>query len=241
MKHALLITAIFTLMQSSQLMADEQKSHRPSSGLITGISMVAGALMGGPGYLITSTALGAIYDTQADDKYRLAQELDQQQKELASLRISNKKEIASMGNEIAEREAQFQLASTRWSNSISSLERNFAYTLQFRTGSSDIESHYIRDLTNLAQLLKKTPGLQLKLAGFSDRMGDETFNQQLSSARASQVKRFFEKQGIDKTRIETHAYGESRPLNIQSSIEDNAFERRVMISINPPYKAVVSN
>lgn len=150
------------------------------------------------------------------------------------------KEVAASGFKSGQ-----ELASTKWTNSISGLDKSFAYTLQFRTASSFIEPHYIKDLTNLAQLLKQMPDTQLQLAGFSDRMGDESYNQQLSLDRVSRVEHFFKKHGIEKSRIETHAYGESHPLNNESGIEDNSFERRVMISISPPYgttgKALVSN
>jgi len=203
--------------------------------------MIAGVLMGGPGYVFVSTTLGAFYDHQADEKYRLTQNLSRHQSDLSRKTADYQKQIAVLGGEIAERDAQYQLASNKWSGSISSLEKSIGYALQFRTGSSDIEPHYIKDLTSLAELLRIKSGLRIDLAGFSDRLGDETYNQQLSLDRVRRVENFFVKNGIKKSRIDTHAYGENQPLNSEAGVEDNSFERRVMISIEPTYKAVVSN
>jgi outer membrane protein OmpA-like peptidoglycan-associated protein len=241
MKKILLITTIFSLFQAPVLLASEQPERRPGSGLVTGVSMIAGVLMGGPGYVFVSTTLGAFYDRQADEKYRLTKKLSAQQTDLSGQIADYRNQITILGAELAERDAKYQLASNKWSGSISNLEKSIGYTLQFRTGSSAIEPHYIRDLTNLAELLKVRSGLRIELAGFSDRLGDETFNQQLSLDRVSRVENFFVGNGIKKNRIDTHAYGENQPLNHTSGVEDNSFERRVMISIEPTYKAVVSN
>jgi outer membrane protein OmpA-like peptidoglycan-associated protein len=187
---------------------------------------------------------GMVYDTQDEKKHALQTSLQRQQHDYAALQVSHNREITKLHEQQAEKDARFALASTKWSSAISGLDKSFGFTLQFRTGSSDIEPHYIKDLTSLAHLLKSMPELQLQLRGFSDRRGEESFNQQLSLQRAKRVEYFFAKHGIDKGRIETHAYGESKPLSNESGIEDNSFERRVMISITPyqaNIKAIVSN
>lgn len=245
MKSMLLAVTLITALQAPAVLANNPKEKPPLVGILTAVGMFAGAITGGPGYAITAMVAGVVYDIQEDKKYALQNSLRQKQDDYAALQLSHARELTILQNQQAENEAKFQLASTEWSNSISGLEKSFGYALQFRTGSSDIEPHYITDLTSLAHLLKTMPELQLQLAGFSDRMGDESFNQELSLKRVTRVEHFFAKHGIDKSRIETHAYGENKPLNNQAGIEDNSFERRVMISVSPPYKAstkaIVSN
>jgi sortase system peptidoglycan-associated protein len=245
MKLTLLAIALMSALQAPAVLANETQEKRPLIGILTAVGMVAGVITGGPGYAITAMVAGIVYDIQDDKKYALQKSLQQKQNDYDAMRVSHAGELKKLYEQQAEKEARFQLASTKWPNSISSLGKSFGYALQFRTGSSHIEPHYIKDLTSLASLLNSMPELQLQLAGFSDRLGEESFNQKLSLKRVNRVKHFFAKHGIDKNRIKIHAYGENRPLNNQSGIEDNSFERRVMISITPPYettnKAIVSN
>jgi outer membrane protein OmpA-like peptidoglycan-associated protein len=245
MKLTLTAIIVMSVLQAPAALANEVQEKRPLAGILTAIGMFTGALTGGPGYAATAMVAGIVYDIQEDKKRSLQMSLQQKQKDYQTLQDSHVRELTELREQQAENEARFQLASARWSDSVSGLEKSVGYTLQFRTGSSDIEPHYMKDLTSLAHLLKNMPDLQLQLAGFSDRIGEESFNQQLSLNRVNRVENFFVKHGIEKKRIESRGYGESQPLNRQSSIEDNAFERRVMISVNPSYKvtgkAIVSN
>jgi sortase system peptidoglycan-associated protein len=245
MKLTLLTVVLMSALQAPAVLANDTQEKRPWIGLLTAAGMVAGVITGGPGYAITVMVGGIVYDIQDDKKLRLQKSLQQKQGDYTALQVSHASEIKKLHEQQADKEARFQLASTKWSNSISGLDKSFGYALQFRTGSSDIEPHYIKDLTSLASLLNTMPELELQVAGFSDRLGEESFNQKLSLKRVNRVKHFFAKHGIDKSRIETHAYGENRPLNKESGIEENSFERRVMLSVSPAYKPtskdIVSN
>ena len=241
MKSTLLAIVLVSALQAPAVLANETQEKRPWIGILTVAGAFAGAVTGGPGYAVTAMVAGIVYDVQDDKKIALQKSLQQKQNEYDAMQVSHSGEISKLHQQQAEKEAQFQLASTKWSNSFSGKQKGFGYSLQFRTGSSAIEPHYIKDLTSLANLLKAMPQLQLQLAGFSDIRGEESFNQELSLKRVKHVETFFTKHGIDKSRVETHAYGENRPLNNQSGVEDNSFERRVMISISPPYEAMVSN
>jgi hypothetical protein len=55
----------------------------------------------------------------------------------------------------------------------------------------------------------------------------------LSNDRANQVKEFLIQQGIEEHRITTLAYGESQPLHIEETLENNFFDRRVSIYLRP--------
>ena len=62
--------------------------------------------------------------------------------------------------------------------------------MQFRTNLIDIEKQYQNYLIGLANTLNSMPSIDIEVAGFADRMGDEDYNMQLSNQRAVQVKEF---------------------------------------------------
>ncbi len=242
MKKVLLIAAIMTMSQATLLQADESTTTRPAAGVTTGLGLITGAAIGGPVAIFTATAIGAILDSQADKKFQAEQELAVKQQDLNKLQISHENQVAALRAELAESESRYQLASANWTGSVPlSKDSTLGYNVQFRTGSSVIEPQYLNDLTNLAKLVKNVPSLEVSLAGYTDRIGDDSFNQDLSSQRAKRIEGFFVSQGIDSSRISTRAYGESRPLNPDVSIENNAFDRRVMIELVPVAAKVASN
>lgn len=242
MKKVLLVAAIMTISQATLVQADETQTTRPAAGLTTGLGLIAGAAIGGPVYIFGATALGAIYDTQADKKFRAEQELFAKQQDLKNLQISHDTQIASLRTELAESESRYQLASANWTGAVPlSKDSSLGYNVQFRTGSSEIEPQYVKDLTNMAKMLKNVPSLEVSLAGYSDRVGDNNYNQELSRQRAMKIQGFFVSQGVDSSRISTQAYGESKPLSRDVSIENNAFDRRVMIELVPVTAKVAAN
>ena len=107
------------------------------------------------------------------------------------------------------------------------------FDVQFRTNSINIEKQYQEYLVALANALNETPNIELEVAGFADRMGDEDYNMDLSDKRAQRVKNFLIQQGVEEDRITTLAYGESQPLHPEENLENNFFDRRVSIYIRP--------
>ena len=69
------------------------------------------------------------------------------------------------------------------------------------------------------------------LSGHTDSEGNEYQNMILSQARADVVKRYMIEQGIDASRIQTVAYGETMPLENNHSGEGRRLNRRVEINI----------
>jgi len=107
------------------------------------------------------------------------------------------------------------------------------FEVQFRTNSIDIEKQYQKHLADLASALHTTPNMEVEVAGYSDRMGDEDYNMELSKQRAKHVKEFLVQQGIEEERITTLAHGESQPLHPEENLENNFFDRRVSVYLRP--------
>ncbi len=81
-------------------------------------------------------------------------------------------------------------------------------------------------LDRIVNLLKSTP-VKIILAGHTDSIGYENYNQILSEKRAKSVYRYFVDKGIDPDKITTIGYGESRPLTSNNTIEGRRRNRRV--------------
>ncbi|BBM89890.1 membrane porin [Spirochaetota bacterium] len=91
-----------------------------------------------------------------------------------------------------------------------------------------IESYTPR-LEEIVAFLRIRPTLKLRLIGFTDDIGTESYNQNLSRQRVITVRDFFLERGIPANRIELFARGESNPLNSNRNEQERSLNRRVEI------------
>jgi OOP family OmpA-OmpF porin len=94
-----------------------------------------------------------------------------------------------------------------------------------------LESSY-PDLDKLIAYLKMNPEINLKIIGHTDNSGDRKFNMRLSEERAKQVAAYLTKNGVDKRRLSTKGYGDSKPLFTNDTEEHRTLNRRVEIVFN---------
>lgn len=104
--------------------------------------------------------------------------------------------------------------------------------IQFRTASSDLEKHYENELAGVARQIARQEGVTVRLAGFADRRGDEDYNLELSKQRVEAVKQFLVRHGVARSRIETAAYGETKPVAEEPTPENHFFDRRVVLQVS---------
>ena len=71
--------------------------------------------------------------------------------------------------------------------------------------------------------------LRVNVAGHTDEIGSEGYNQALSERRANAVRSYLVKKGVDASRIHTFAYGESTPKASNGTDEGRAQNRRAEI------------
>ncbi|MEQ9188135.1 MAG: OmpA family protein [Cryomorphaceae bacterium] len=105
----------------------------------------------------------------------------------------------------------------------------------------DFSSHTIDQATKvemdrLVRYLAANEQLRLEIKGFSDSRGGEEFNLMLSQARADAVADYLHSQGIARSRIESHGFGEEDLLNkcsdgVPCSEEEHKVNRRTEFSI----------
>lgn len=105
----------------------------------------------------------------------------------------------------------------------------------FRPGEADINPESIPLLTDLAKSLVDLPNF-VRVEGYTDNMpvhsGRFPSNWELSSARASQIVRFFiEKCAFPPDRLGAAGYAEFRPVATNLTAEGRALNRRVDIVV----------
>jgi len=101
--------------------------------------------------------------------------------------------------------------------------------IQFEFNSYKLLGSSFDELDALALYLLKHPQVSVVLAGHTDDVGGDRYNQQLSLRRADNVARYLKLQGIAGSRITVEAYGKDRPLVAEDSDEARAVNRRVEI------------
>ena len=69
--------------------------------------------------------------------------------------------------------------------------------------------------------------LKAKISGHTDSDGEEVYNQKLSEKRAEAVLEYLTKKGIDKARLSSIGYGESKPIKDNSTEKGKKLNRRV--------------
>ncbi len=83
-------------------------------------------------------------------------------------------------------------------------------------------------LRAIAEVLARHPDWRLTIEGHTDDVGDDAYNQDLSTRRAAAVQRaLISGHGIAAERLTPVGFGESRPVESNDSIEGRARNRRV--------------
>lgn len=109
---------------------------------------------------------------------------------------------------------------------------NITAGVMFPTGKSTLLPEAKERLGALAEAVMKMPKAEkIVVEGHADSQGSEKFNQQLSEARAANVKAFLMAQGVPGERLESEGMGESDPVADNNTKEGRAENRRVEIVI----------
>ncbi len=101
----------------------------------------------------------------------------------------------------------------------------------FDTGKSELNSGAARKLDQLAQFLSEHKDRRVQIDGFTDSVGSDSYNQELSQRRANAVKNALLARGIDSTRINTEGYGKAFPVASNAESSGRQLNRRVEVVI----------
>jgi outer membrane protein OmpA-like peptidoglycan-associated protein len=101
----------------------------------------------------------------------------------------------------------------------------------FETGCSTLSPGAGRNLDRLVQFLTDHPERMVQIDGFTDSVGTDAFNQDLSQHRADAVRYQLVSRGISSTRIGTQGYGKAYPVASNSESSGRQLNRRVEVVI----------
>jgi len=86
-------------------------------------------------------------------------------------------------------------------------------------------------LDKLAGFLRQFPDRRLLIEGYTDSVGGDAYNMELSQRRAQSVQAALVQRGVEPSRITARGYGKSYPVADNGSAEGRAMNRRVEIVI----------
>lgn len=108
----------------------------------------------------------------------------------------------------------------------------------FATGKADLTSASVHKLKKLVATMKQYPALRLLVNGHTDSIDDEHYNLNLSLRRAAVVKKYLISQGVDGSRLQTQAFGETQPVSTNKDPKGRAQNRRVEFKLLQKQRAV---
>ena len=97
----------------------------------------------------------------------------------------------------------------------------------FEFDSAQLTSAGRRYLDKMAAMLRGQPELTVEIIGHTDSLGAETYNQELSQARAESVLNYLADKGVEHARLTATGRGESQPVASNETEEGRARNRRV--------------
>jgi len=101
-----------------------------------------------------------------------------------------------------------------------------AQDINFDFDSSALRPDAQQILQSKADLLQRNPEVKAVIEGHCDDRGTEAYNMALGERRAESAKAFLVNLGIAANRLSTISYGEEKPLDLDSTEEAYAKNRR---------------
>jgi chemotaxis protein MotB len=115
-----------------------------------------------------------------------------------------------------------------------------AASILFDSGKADVKLEGVEILSKMVETLKGVSDKVIRIEGHSDAVQivgalARTFptNWELSAARAINVAKFLQQQGIDPRNLSAAAFAEHKPVADNSSKEGKAKNRRIEITLVP--------
>ncbi|WP_417363291.1 OmpA family protein [Galbibacter sp.] len=108
---------------------------------------------------------------------------------------------------------------------------DYAKTILFDLGKATIKTESAKVLDDIIGILNEYPNAKFTIDGHTDSSGSNSLNQRLSEERAGSVKVYLIEHGISTNRLESHGYGEDKPITSNATRAGRAQNRRVEINL----------
>lgn len=189
-------------------------------------SAIIGAMAGGPvGFM-----LGAIGGAYMGEQIKKADALEDQENLLSGAEVA----LSKSQETIIRLEQELLNAESEVENMQQLAINNLKFQVLFKTGQDELSARGKNKVQALADFLKQSPDLLVRLNGHADPRGTDKYNNVLSDFRAKNVENDLVAAGIEANRIERLAHGAQASTAHKGDLEAYAMERRVNIEIINP-------
>jgi outer membrane protein OmpA-like peptidoglycan-associated protein len=124
-------------------------------------------------------------------------------------------------------EQKMEANAAGWADAINNTGRVSIYGINFDTGKATIRPDSEPALKEVIALLQNNPSWAMVVAGHTDNVGTRELNWTLSKQRAESVIGWLATKGIDKSRLISAGFGDTRPLVDNGTEDGRAKNRRV--------------
>ena len=162
-----------------------------------------------------------------------AKAIAEKEKSIAELKKTHDSMVGAMQEEIQKGEITITQLKDK-------LTLSMVEAILFDSGSSKVKKNGEKVLDRVAEILKKVTDKQIRIEGYTDnvRIGAglvEKFptNWELSTARATNVVRYLQQDGIDPQLLGACGYSEYRPIAANDTEEGKAKNRRIEVVLIP--------
>jgi outer membrane protein OmpA-like peptidoglycan-associated protein len=102
----------------------------------------------------------------------------------------------------------------------------------FDTGAFTLRSGAREKLSKVAGILLAYPGLNIEVAGHTDNVGGDEYNQNLSDQRAESVRAYLVAQGVLTGSVTAKGFGKTQPVGTNDTPEGRQINRRVELVVS---------
>jgi outer membrane protein OmpA-like peptidoglycan-associated protein len=102
----------------------------------------------------------------------------------------------------------------------------------FDTAKSSLRPLAREKLAKVAGIVSGHPGLRLDVEGYTDSVGGDDYNQQLSEQRGESVRTYLTDQGMAAGSVTSRGFGKSQPVASNDTAEGRQQNRRVELVIS---------
>ncbi len=106
------------------------------------------------------------------------------------------------------------------------------YGIKFQSGKDIITSSSNTILNKVVEIMKSSKAYKLTIDGYTDSVGKDDMNMDLSVRRAAAVKKYLVEHGISESRLTSRGFGETNPVADNKTAAGRAKNRRVELSID---------
>ena len=192
----------------------------------------AGVALGGPIGLLAGAVVGAWFS----ENLEVAAESEDNRKLLASARTELEqagKRMQQSKRDMLALQQQLKVAQEASIQYAQLMLEQLELEMLFKTNQPELTAAGQSRLRTLARFLSNNPDIAVRLDGYADPRGSDSYNMQLSVARVSHVAQALADMGVDPARVDTFSHGDSQSLASEGDYDGYALERVVKINLSP--------